>query len=242
MSKLFVLLPGLHGTDMLQHKIRSDLTPHGEVYEHLYPETGPQNLEEFRRTLIAYLEGASRKAILIGHSTGGLLAMLTSLKRPDLVEGMVLIDTASAAVRKKTLLKFASMLFPLIPKFIFGILSVLSMPFTANFFLMPLKEIIIFFKLSKSIDPKLISPRIASLISYDFRKTNISPFVDMPTLLIASRLDFTINSVTEAYSLDRRLNSSKVVVRPWSGHECLQERGFNVWNLIQGSRLFGGDQ
>ncbi|MFQ5699065.1 MAG: alpha/beta fold hydrolase [Myxococcota bacterium] len=57
---------------------------------------GPYSREALARDVIGVLDGLGiERAILVGHSMGGIVAMTTALAHPRRIEGLVLIGTAS---------------------------------------------------------------------------------------------------------------------------------------------------
>lgn len=60
-----------------------------------YPVTS--NWPRLREQLILFIEhelaAAQRPAVLVGHSLGGILSLLVACRRPDLVRGLVLLDS-----------------------------------------------------------------------------------------------------------------------------------------------------
>lgn len=72
--------------------LRPDLRGHGESE----PTHDPCSRSELAAELIGLLDGlAIGRAVLIGHSAGGVIAMQTVVDRPDRVAALVLIGTAS---------------------------------------------------------------------------------------------------------------------------------------------------
>ncbi len=77
--------------------IRVDQRGHGESEA---PD-GPYRREDLAADVVAVIEhfGCTR-AVLVGHSMGGIVAMVTALAHPGLVAGLVLIGTASQCNEK----------------------------------------------------------------------------------------------------------------------------------------------
>ncbi len=77
--------------------IRIDQRGHGESDA----PSGPYRREDLAADVVAVIEhlGCTR-AVLVGHSMGGIVAMVTALRYPDRVAGLVLIGTASQCSEK----------------------------------------------------------------------------------------------------------------------------------------------
>lgn len=72
--------------------IRLDQRGHGESDS----PTGPYRREDLAADVVAVIESlGSERAVLVGHSMGGIVSMATALARPDRVIGLVLVGTAS---------------------------------------------------------------------------------------------------------------------------------------------------
>lgn len=73
--------------------IAYDLRGHGESE----PAPDPCTRSDLARELVAVLDAiGARRAVLVGHSAGGVIVMQTAVDAPDRVAGLVLLGTASA--------------------------------------------------------------------------------------------------------------------------------------------------
>jgi len=62
---------------------------------------GPYTREDLARDVVGLLDGLGiERAVLMGHSMGGIVAMTTALEHPDRIAGLVLIGTASQCTEK----------------------------------------------------------------------------------------------------------------------------------------------
>jgi pimeloyl-ACP methyl ester carboxylesterase len=77
--------------------IRVDQRGHGESDA----PVGPYRREDLASDVAALIESfGSRRAVLLGHSMGGIVSMAAALDHPDRVAGLVLIGTASQCSEK----------------------------------------------------------------------------------------------------------------------------------------------
>ncbi len=77
--------------------IRLDQRGHGESDA----PPGPYRREDLAADVVSVIEHfGSTRAVLVGHSMGGLVAMTTALAYPERVAGLVLIGTASQSKQK----------------------------------------------------------------------------------------------------------------------------------------------
>lgn len=96
-----VLLHGLMGRATTWWSVAQWLTSHGHVVgldaraHGFHPIRSAATTEEFADDVAALVEGLDEgPAVLIGHSMGGLHALATGARRPDLVCGVVMEDMA----------------------------------------------------------------------------------------------------------------------------------------------------
>lgn len=77
--------------------IRADQRGHGESEA----PAGPYRREDLAADVAALIVSfGSERAVLVGHSMGGIVSMATALEHPDRVAGLVLIGTASQCSEK----------------------------------------------------------------------------------------------------------------------------------------------
>ena len=77
--------------------IRIDQRGHGESDA----PPGPYRREDLAADVVSVIEHfGSTRAVLVGHSMGGIVAMTTALAHPERVAGLVLIGTASQSKQK----------------------------------------------------------------------------------------------------------------------------------------------
>jgi pimeloyl-ACP methyl ester carboxylesterase len=69
------------------HAYACDLRGHGKS-----GRGAEYGLLDYERDLLAFLEKISGPAVLLGHSLGALIALLCAAQRPDLAQGLVLLD------------------------------------------------------------------------------------------------------------------------------------------------------
>jgi len=70
------------------HAFACDLRGHGKSGR----DTDHYGLIDYERDVIAFLEGISGPAVLLGHSLGALMGLLCAGDRSDLARGLILID------------------------------------------------------------------------------------------------------------------------------------------------------
>ena len=99
-----VLVHGLGGSTTNYDAIGPMLTPLGHVTAvdlpgfGLSPPADDYRLETHAGALEAYLETLSAPAVVLGNSTGGLVAEMVTAARPDLVGSLILVSPATPPV------------------------------------------------------------------------------------------------------------------------------------------------
>lgn len=100
-GRLVVLLHGLMGRATTWWRVAQWLRPYGRVVgidaraHGRNPHRGPARTEDFVADVATVLERATEtSAVLIGHSMGGLHALATAARHPELVEAVVVEDMA----------------------------------------------------------------------------------------------------------------------------------------------------
>ena len=96
-----VILHGLFGSHKNWISVATALTEYADVYlldlrnHGESPHHGDHCLSDMRGDVVFWLENHLKEpALLLGHSMGGLVSMMTALERPDLVRGLVVADIA----------------------------------------------------------------------------------------------------------------------------------------------------
>jgi pimeloyl-ACP methyl ester carboxylesterase len=91
---VLIYLPGLDGTGRLLHR-QPALHAAYQVLCASYPQDRPHTYEQLAAAAAQHLEAASggRPGVVLAESFGGAVGLLLALRRPDLVERLVLVNT-----------------------------------------------------------------------------------------------------------------------------------------------------
>lgn len=100
----YVLVHGLGGSHLNWSLFAPELISHGFVHAidlpgfgKSEPGTRQASVQANVDVLVRFIERLGRPVVLVGNSMGGLISLLASVKRPDLVDGLVLLDPALPA-------------------------------------------------------------------------------------------------------------------------------------------------
>jgi 3-oxoadipate enol-lactonase len=115
MHQALLYLPGLDGTGRLLHRQQRLFDLH-EVHCAAYPQERPSTYDELADIGIRLLEGSSGQlpAVILAESLGGAVGLTLTLRRPDLVERLLLVNTF-AYYPRRLVLNTAALLGRLLP-------------------------------------------------------------------------------------------------------------------------------
>lgn len=226
-----VLVPGIDGTALLFYRQIPTLATHFDVVAFPLPAVDPdqmtmESLADDLATLIS--EVSDDGAILCGESFGGALSMTTALRHPDLVRGLVIINSFPRIDQRLKLL-VAPPLLKLVP---WG-----AMPFIRRYTSAHLhsphalaEDLHEFRERAKQIDREAYIRRLEILRSFDIRD-QISA-IDVPTLFLAGDVDRLLPSVRWANYMQERVPRSEVRVLEGYGHVCLINHDLDLIDFV----------
>jgi len=213
-----VLVPGLDGTALLFYRQIPLLAKQFNVVAFPLPNESDRTMDDLvseLRTLID--EVAPRGAILCGESFGGALSLSAALAHPDVVRGLVILNSFSR-VPQRAKLAVAPKLLKMVPW--------AAMPFVRGFtehrlhspHALP-EDLAEFRERSKQIGREGYIRRLEILRRYDVREELHR--IEAPTLFLAGDLDQLIPSVKEAEFMSARVPRAEMKVLEGYGHICL---------------------
>jgi pimeloyl-ACP methyl ester carboxylesterase len=116
-ARTLLYLPGLDGTARLLHR-QPGLHEAYDVACQPYPQDGPQTYDSLTDLAVAALEARRTleqpRAVVLAESFGGAVALMLALRRPELIERLVLVNTY-AYFPRRWLIRLVSGLAPLLP-------------------------------------------------------------------------------------------------------------------------------
>lgn len=115
MRQALIYLPGLDGTARLLHR-QPRLFEEYEVTCVAYPHQPPATYEQLADLAAAALDASPgrRPGVVLAESFGGAVALTLALRRPDLVQRLVLVNTF-AYYPRRVIIELAGWLGPLLP-------------------------------------------------------------------------------------------------------------------------------
>jgi pimeloyl-ACP methyl ester carboxylesterase len=226
-----VLVPGIDGTALLFYRQQPLLAAHFDVIAFPLPTDAPDAMT--MTTLAGDLgdlveEVSDRGAILVAESFGGALSMSLALSRPDLVAGLVIVNSFPH-LDQRIKLQLAPRLLRLVP---WGAMPLVRR-YTSDHLHSPhttAADIAEFRERAKSIDRDSYIRRLEILQSYDIR--NRLREIAAPILFLAGDRDRLLPSVRWGRYMHERTRESTLVVLEGYGHVCLINHDLDLTEFV----------
>lgn len=172
-----------------------------------------------------------RDIYLCGESFGGCLALKLMEKIPQLLTGVVLVNSASAFAQRSWL-NLGSYITEVMPDAVYQPLTLALLPFLAKLEALAKEEKEALLTQMQMIPPSIVSWRISLLKNFSLNVDKLINF-PQPVLIIASEEDKLLPSTEEAKRLTRIFPHSKMSILTHSGHCCLLEKNIDLYPIIK---------
>ena len=230
---LLVLFPGMDGTGRLFDRQISSLSDRFDIRclsiasNDLTSWTGLAN--QAIRLILAELS-AGQTLYLCGESFGGCLAMQVAQQLGTRTNQLILINPASSFARIP-LLAAGSALSGLLPDTLYPLSAMVLVNFLINSERVDPLERQSLIDAMLSVHPQTAAWRLSLLRQFPVNAI-VPKLIDIPTLLIAGKLDRLLPSQLEIHILGGILPKARTILLPDSGHACLLERGICLAALL----------
>lgn len=233
---LFVFLPGMDGTGKLLRSQTVGLEAAFDVRCLMIPPDDLTSWDMLSEQVIKLVhteleKNQQRSVYLCGESFGGCLAMKVAAASPQLFERIILVNPASS-LHHRPLLEWGSQLTYLVPSCLYQFGAVGLLLFLASLERILPSDRTELLKTMKSVPPETVLWRLSLIRQFDIDENQLRRLTQ-PVLLIASRMDRLLPSLTEAQRLVNILPDARLVVLPYSGHACLLEADINLYEIMQ---------
>jgi pimeloyl-ACP methyl ester carboxylesterase len=225
-----VLVPGLDGTGQLFYRQRPLLMRSRAVATYALRDSTSEmsTLVDDLAGVIETVSPGDKRAIVIGESFGGTLAMSLALARPDRVSALVVLNSfAHFTPRFRLHLALWGLralpwgMMPLVRR------ATASRMHSAHTHAEEVRE---FMRVTTSASREGYLNRLRALTRYDIRDRLHQ--LRMPTLFLAAELDHLVPSVAQAKSMAARVPGAQVRVLPGHGHICLIAPGIDLGGIL----------
>jgi len=225
-----VLVPGLDGTGRLFYRQRPLLTRSRRVATYALRDSTSDmsTLVDDLAGVIETVAPSSKRAIVIGESFGGTLAMSLALARPERVSALVVLNSF-AHFTPRFRLHLAMWGLRALP---WGMMPVVrrataSRLHSAHTHDTEIRE---FMRVTTAATREGYLNRLRALTRYDIRER--LPELRMPTLFLAAELDHLVPSVKQAQFMAARVPTAQVRVLTGHGHICLIAPGIDLGCIL----------
>jgi len=225
-----VMVPGIDGTALLFYRQIPSLAETFNVVAFPLPDDPDATMEGLANDLARLIEEVAGPAgaILVGESFGGALAMTTALARPDLVKGLVVLNSFPW-VSERLELWLGPRLLRLVP----WAAMPLARRFTEARIHSPhtsAEDLAEFHERALAIGRLGYLQRLRILWDYDLRDQLRT--VSVPTLLLAADRDELVPSVKWAVFMAERIPNAEMHVLAGYGHVCLITHDLDLAKLV----------
>lgn len=225
-----VLVPGLDGTGRLFYRQRPLLTRSRTVATYALRDS-TADMATLVNDLAGVIEAVAptdKRAIVIGESFGGTLAMSLALARPDRVSALVVLNSF-ARFSPQFRLHLALWGLRALP---WGMMPLVrrataSRMHSAHTHTEEIRE---FMRATTSATREGYLNRLRALTRYDIRDRLHE--LRMPTLFLAAELDHLVPSVAQAHFMAARVPRAQVRVLDGHGHICLIAPGIDLGRIL----------
>lgn len=232
---LFIFLPAMDGTGKLLRSQQSRLSTTFDIRCLSIPlndlSTWDQLLTKTLELITIEKSAApSRLIYLCGESFGGCLALKVALTAPELLDKLILVNSASS-FSQQPLVKYGSYLTPYLPSYLYRLSVTGTLPFLAALGRMKRSERQALLEAMQSVSQQTSIWRLELMRSFKVDKNQLER-LKKPVLVIASLADRLLPSLSQAKFLVKYLPKAQMVTLPNSGHACLLEADVDLHRII----------
>ncbi len=233
---LFIFLPAMDGTGKLLRSQLSSLSTAFDIRCLSIPQNDLSSWEQLLETTINLIsieqEAASKRPIYIcGESFGGCLALKVAMSAPELLDKLILVNSASS-FSQQPLVKYGSYLTQYLPTYLYQLSVTGTLPFLGALGRMQRDECQALLEAMQSISQQTSIWRFELMRSFQVDKHQLKS-IKKPTLVIASAGDRLLPSISQAQFLVKHLPEAQMVILPHSGHACLLEADVDLYEIIR---------
>lgn len=224
-----ILVPGLDGTAELFYRQISPLARHFNVVAFPLPDRRRASMEDLVEDLAVLVrEVSGHGVILCGESFGGALSMSLALQHPDLVDGLVIVNSFPY-LSNRLQLAVAPWLIRAVPWAAMPIVRRLTEHRIHSAHALP-EDLHQFRLRMRNIKRDGYVRRLEILSHYDIRDSLAR--LAAPTLFLAGTDDKLIPSAEWADYMGRRVSNSEVRLLPGYGHCCLINHDLDLGDIV----------
>ena len=227
---LLVFIPGLDGTGELFFKQKPDLVGSYRVVTVHLCDHGDFTYEDLTGDVATIIrELGEEKAIILGESFGGTVALSFALAHPGLIERLIIVNSFPR-FRGRMRIRLAALLAPITPFRATWLLRAAASTLGLYIDGVKAEDRRRFFKVIRSVRQEGYARRLRLIADLDI-EDRLSQ-IQVPTLFVAGDKDLLVPSVREAKRMARRIPNAEVRVIRGAGHACLLGNRLRVADLL----------
>ena len=233
---LFVFLSAMDGTGKLLRSQLSSLSTAFDIRCLSIPQNDLSTWTQLSQRTINLIKieqkaAPKRPIYLCGESFGGCLALKVALSAPELLDKLILVNSATS-FSQKAIVKYGSYLTQYLPTYLYRLSVTATLPFLGALDRIKPEERQELLKAMESVSQKTAIWRLELMRSFQVKKNQLKNF-PKSTLIIASAADRLLPSIPQAKFLVKYLPKAQMVILPNSGHACLLEADVDLCEIIR---------
>jgi len=237
---LLVYIAGLDGTGELFYKQIPALSRSYRVVTFRLRESGRFTYDELTGDVAAIINNVGcGRAIVVGESFGGTVAMQFAIRFPELVERLVVVNSFPR-FRPRWKIEIAAMFAPIVPPQFTWLLRRGANRLGLMLDGVGAEDRQRFFQAVRGVNPEGHARRLRLIAELDIE--NRLSEIQAPTLFIAGSKDYLIKSVREARAMAARMPNAVVKIIEGAGHACLLGNKVILADLLADPLLFGSSK
>ena len=227
---LLVYIAGLDGTGELFYRQTPDLMRSYRVVTFRSREEGRFTYEDLTGDVAAIIkELGGPRAVIVGESFGGTVAMQFALHYPDLTERLVVINSFPR-FRGRLRIKLAAALVPIVPLQVSWMVRQAAYTLGLTTDGVSEEDRRRFIEIVRSVKREGYARRLRLVADLNIEE-RLSE-IQAPTLFIAGERDWLVPSVREAQAMAARMPHATVKIIAGVGHACLLADRVSLASLL----------
>ena len=237
---MLVYIAGLDGTGELFYKQIPALSRSYRVVTFRLRESGRFTYDELTGDVAAIINNVGcGRAIVVGESFGGTVAMQFAIRFPELVERLVVVNSFPR-FHPRWKIEIAAMFAPIVPPQFTWLLRRGANRLGLMLDGVGAEDRQRFFQAVRGVNPEGHARRLRLIAELDIE--NRLSEIQAPTLFIAGSKDYLIKSVREARAMAARMPNAVVKIIEGAGHACLLGNKVILADLLADPLLFGSSK
>lgn len=228
---LLVYIAGLDGTGQLFFKQAPSLSRSYRVVTYRSRDDGNFTYDDLADDVAWVIRSlGEERAIILGESFGGTVALAFALRYPDLVERLIVVNSFPR-FRKRIRIKLAAWLAALLPFSSIWPVRMVASAFGLLADRVSREDRRRFFQAIRTVKGEGYARRLQLISEFDV--VDRLSEIQAPTLFIAGEKDMLIESASEARAMAARMPNARVRIVKGAGHACLLGNRVSLADILR---------